>query len=49
MSVLVPLLYIIRAAKNTQLNTHITKNFIKIIRNLRVGIPQQNIHEDATG
>jgi hypothetical protein len=30
-------------------DTHITRNFIKIIRNLRVGMPQQDIHEDATG
>jgi hypothetical protein len=40
---------VLQAATNTQLNTHITRNFIKIIRNLRVGMPQQNIYEDATG
>jgi hypothetical protein len=28
---------------------NITRNFIKIIRNLRVGILQQDIHEDTTG
>jgi hypothetical protein len=32
-----------------RMNTHITRNSIKIIRNLRVGMPQQDIQEDATG